>query len=75
MKEVTNMNKHYITTEFKHARNWDKKKVRTLGGSYANAMKTIYGYDYQDVDLYKNRKAYYERQNNRIQAVYNSELV
>jgi hypothetical protein len=63
-----------ITTNLQKARNWNKDKVRTLGGAYANAMKTIYGYEYQYVDLYSNRKAYYDRQNQGKPAIYSTEI-
>jgi hypothetical protein len=63
-----------ITINLQKARNWDSKKVRTLGGAYASAMKNIYGYEFQHVDLYENRKAYYERQNNRKPAIYKTEI-
>jgi hypothetical protein len=56
------------------ARNWNKDKVRTLGGAYACALKNIYGDTYVHVGLYRNRKAYYERQNTRKLAIFESEL-
>lgn len=63
-----------VYLDLQKARNWDNKKVRTLGGSYAHALKNIYGDKHVHVSLYDNRKAYNFRQENNKPAVYQSEV-
>lgn len=69
------MGTYYINLSFRKARVWNNKKVRTLGGSYAHALKFIYGDNYVHVDLEANNKAYWERQDNEKAASFKSELI
>lgn len=69
------MGTYYITISFKKCRTWDNEKVRTLGGSYASALKYIYGERFIDVDLEENCKAYLQRQKERKITIFNSELI
>jgi hypothetical protein len=61
--------------ELQRARNWNNKKVRSLGGSYAHALKRMYGDKYVDVNTNENRKAYEFRKSNDKASVFRSEVI
>lgn len=69
------METYYINLSFRKARVWNNLKVRTVGGSYAHALKFIYGDKYVHIDLAANNRAYWERIQNQKAASFKSELI